>query len=381
MKRRGFTTTAIHESGPGKEAQGALRFPVYDTAAFGFESAESMADSFSGRRQAHAYTRISNPTVDALERRITALESAKATVAVASGMAALSVTFLNLLKAGENIVASASLFGGTYTFFKKILAPLGIETRFVPIDDPGAVETAVDEHTRAVFAETISNPGMIVADFNGIASIAAKRGIPVIADSTVTTPYLFHARDYGVNVVLHSTTKYVSGGATTMGGAIVDLGNFDWTKIPALAGYHRFNEMAFIARLRREVYRETGSCLAPHHAYLQTLGLETLALRMERICLNAGRLAEFLSAHSAVTSVRYPGLSSSPYHVLANKQFQGFGGILSMNLKSRAECFRFLNRLSVISRASNLGDNKTLALHPASTIFAGFTEEELKHLG
>jgi O-acetylhomoserine (thiol)-lyase len=341
-----------------------------------------MADVFSGRKASHAYTRISNPTVEAFERKITALESGVASVAVASGMAAISTTFLNLLTAGENIVSTSSLFGGTYTLFKKILSPFGVETRFVPAEDLDAIEAAIDGHTRAIFTETISNPCMIVADFEGMSHIAWKHRIPVIADSTVTTPYLFHARDFSVNIVLHSTTKYISGGATSMGGVIVDLGNFDWSQIPALADYDRFREAAFIARLRKEVYRETGSCLSPHNAYLQTLGMETLGLRMERICGNANSMAEFLSTHHAVKSVRYPGLPSSPFHDLARRQFNGlFGGILSLNLLGKAACFRFLNKLSLVSRASNLGDNKTLALHPASTIFAGFTEGEMKALG
>ncbi|MEE9914059.1 MAG: aminotransferase class I/II-fold pyridoxal phosphate-dependent enzyme [Deltaproteobacteria bacterium] len=381
MKPRGFTTRSIHEPALGKDAHGALRIPTYDTAAFGFASAEDMADSFSGRRAAHAYTRISNPTVDAFERKIAALESGLAAVGVASGMAAISATFLNLLAAGENIVSTASLFGGTYTFFQKILTPFGVETRFVPADDLAAMEAAIDGKTRAIFTETISNPGMIVPDFAAISAIARRHRIPLIADSTVTTPYLFSARDFGVNVVLHSTTKYISGGATSMGGIIVDLGNFDWSQIPALKDYHRFRDMAFLARLRKEIYRETGSCLAPHNAYLQTLGLETLALRMERIGMNANGLAAFLSAHRAVKSVQYPGLALSPFHDLAKRQFRGFGGILSLNLFSPQACFRFLNGLSLISRASNLGDNKTLALHAASTIFAGLTNAELKRLG
>lgn len=381
MKHRGFTTRAIHDAGLRKEAHGALRFPIYDTAAFGFESAEDMTDAFSGRKASHAYTRISNPTVDVFERKIAALESGLAAVAVASGMAAISTTFLNLLAAGENIVSTASLFGGTYTFFKKILSPFGVETRFVPADDLAAIEAAIDGKTRVIFTETISNPGMIIPDFAGISAIARLHRIPVIADSTVTTPYLFAARDFGVNVVLHSTTKYISGGATSMGGIIVDLGNFDWSQIPALKDYHRFGERAFLGRLRKEIYRETGSCLAPHNAYLQTLGLETLGLRLERVCTNATGIAEFLANHPAVKAVNYPGLPSSPFHDLAQRQFRGYGGILSLNLESRAACFHFLNKLALVSRASNLGDNKTLALHPASTIFAGLTEAELETLG
>ncbi len=382
MKKAGFTTRAVHEAGPRIDPHGALRFPVYDNVAFRFDSAEAMAEAFSGRRAAHAYTRITNPTVEAFEHKIAALEGGGSAVAVASGMAAISATLLNLVMSGENIVAASSLFGGTFALFTKVLAPLGIETRFVPADDPKAVEVSIDSRTRAIFAETISNPCMVVPDFKAISRIARGHGIPLIADSTVTTPYLFRARDFGVDIVVHSTTKYISGGASAMGGAIADLGTFDWSRIPALAHFHRFGESAFIARLRKEACREIGGCLAPHNAYLQSLGTETLALRMDRLCGNARSAAEFLAGHRAVRSVVYPGLPSSPYHGLARRQFRGlFGGILSLNLFSRAGCFRFLNGLALISRASNLGDNKTLALHPASTIFAGFTAEELEAVG
>lgn len=379
--RHSFTTQAIHESRFRTEAHGALRFPVYDGVAFGFGSAEEMADVFYGRKAAHAYTRISNPTVDAFERTMAALEGGIAGVACASGMAAISTMFFNLVAAGDNIIAASSLFGGTYTFLRKILPSFGVETRFVPADDPSAVEAAIDGRSRIIFAETISNPGMIVPDFAALSSIARKHGILLIADSTVTTPYLFHARDFGVNLVVHSTTKYISGGATTMGGIIVDLGNFDWSQIPALAEYHRFADMAFIARLRKEIHRETGSCLAPHSAYLQILGLETLALRMDRVCANAKNMAQYLTTHDSVESVLYPGLPSSPFYLTAGKQFRDCGGIISLNLHDKKDCFHFLNKLSIIRRATNLGDNKTLALHPASTIFAGIAEHEQKKLG
>lgn len=382
MKKQGFTTLAVHAWGPKQDAHGALRFPVYDNAAFRFDSAEAMAESFGGRRAAHAYTRITNPTVEALEYKINALENGFAAVAVASGMASITGALLNLLEAGDNVVTASSLFGGTYSFFRNVLAPLGIEVRFVPVEDLKAVEDATDARTRALFTETISNPCMIVPDFTGLSRISRKLGVPLIADSTVTTPYLFHAREFGVDIAVHSTTKYISGGATSMGGVIVDLGTFDWSRTPVLKSYHRFGEAAFIARLRKEVYREMGACLSPHNAYLQNLGAETLALRMDRLCGTAKAAAEFLEAQPAVRSVNYPGLVSSPYHELAQRQFNGkFGGILSMNLASKAACFRFLNGLSLVSRASNLGDNKALALHPASTLFAGFTEEQMKVVG
>jgi O-acetylhomoserine (thiol)-lyase len=382
MKSAGFTTRAIHEPVLKKDIMHALRFPVHAGVAYDFDSAESMADAFSGRKAAHAYSRISNPTVEVFERRMTALEDGLAAVAVSSGMASISTALLNILEEGDNIVSSSSLFGGTYSLFQNVLRPIGVKTRFVAPDDPEAVESAIDGHTRAIYLETISNPCMVVPDFGAISTIARKHHVMLIADSTVTTPYLFHAARFGVNIVIHSTTKYISGGATSMGGVIVDLGNFDWSSVPALKGYHRLKEWAFIARLRREVYRELGSCLSPHNAYLQSLGLETLALRMDKACRNAQSIAEYLATQSAVRSISYPGLLTSPFHELAKKQFSGMsGGILSFNLPDKASCFGFLNRLSLIRRASNLGDNKTLALHPASTIFAGFSGEEMKALG
>jgi O-acetylhomoserine (thiol)-lyase len=378
----GFTTKAVHGTGAGKDIHRALRPPVYDGAAFDFASAEIMADAFSGRKAAHAYTRITNPTVEDFERTVNSLEAGLGTVAVSSGMAAISATFLNLLVSGENIVSASSIFGGTYSLFTNVLAPFGVETRFVPSNDIKAITDAIDADTRVIYLETISNPCMVIPDISAISAIAREKGIVLIADSTVTTPYLFKAKNFGVNVVIHSTTKYFSGGATSVGGVIVDLGNFDWAGIPALKAWRKFGEFAFIARLRKEVCRETGGCLSPHNAFLQRLGAETLALRLDKICGNAQKIAEFLESHDLVATVCYPGLESSPYHYLALKQFGGrSGGILSFRLKDRDSCFRFLNNLKIISRSTNLGDNKTLALHPASTIFSGMTGEELTLLG
>lgn len=378
----GFSTKAVHESGARKESMHALRFPIYAGVAYDFDSAEAMADCFGGRSMDFAYSRISNPSVEVFEKRMTVLENGFASVAVSSGMAAISTAVLNLLNEKDNLVAASSLFGGTYSLFENVLRPLGIETRFVSIDKPAAVEAAVDGRTRAIFLETISNPCIVVPDVEAISAIAKRRNVVVVADSTVTTPYLFKAKPFGVNVIVHSATKYISGGATSMGGVIVDMGNFDWTSVPALRSYHRFHEQAFTARLRKEIYRETGSCLSPHDAYLQTLGLETLSLRMERICRNAQTVAEFLADHAAVRAVMYSGLASSPFHELAHRQFNGLhGGVLSFRLPDKAASFRFLNRLTLIRRATNLGDNKSLAIHPASTIFANLTAEAIRGLG
>jgi len=382
MSLIGFTTKAIHASGLRKEGARSLRFPVYAGVAFDFASAEAMADCFGGRSADFSYSRIANPTVEVFEQRMTSLEDGFASVAVASGMAAISATVVNLLSAGDNIVAGSSLFGGTYSLFKNVLGPLGVSARFVPAQDTEAIEAAMDDRTRLVFLETISNPCIVIPDFERISAIAKARNVAVVADGTVTTPYLFDAKRFGVNVVIHSSTKYLSGGATSMGGVIVDLGNFDWPSMPSLKKYHRFNENAFVARLRKEVYRETGACLSPHDAYLQTLGLETLSLRMDRACANARAMAELLRNREDVVAVSYSGLTSSPFHDLAERQFNGLhGGVLSFRLKERDAAFRFLNRLRLIKRATNLGDNKTLALHPTSTIFAGMTQEEMSCLG
>jgi O-acetylhomoserine (thiol)-lyase len=382
MAQPGFTTKSIHGANLQVESMHALRFPIYANAAFDFDSAEVMEDCFNGRSMDFAYSRISNPTVDIYEKKVTALEGGFATVAVASGMAAISTAILNLVQSGDNIVAASSLFGGTYSFFVNVLQPLGIEPRFAPIDNPQAFASAIGERTRVIFLETISNPCILVPDFEAISAIARKSNAVLMADSTVTTPYLFNAKCFGVDVVVHSATKYFSGGATSMGGVIVDMGTFDWTKIPSLRNYHRFKDHAFIARLRKEIYRETGSCLSPHNAYLQTLGLETLSLRMERICRNTQGLAEFLEGRPEVKSVMYSGLISSPFHELAERQFNGLhGGVLSFRLTDKASAFRFLNRLTLIKRATNLGDNKSLAIHPASTIFANLTDEAIKALG
>lgn len=378
----GFSTRAIHGAGPGTEPRRALQFPIYAGVAHDFESAEAMGATFSGRKAAFAYSRIANPTVDAFEKKMALLEDGLGSVAVSSGMAAISTTLLTLLAAGDNIVSSSSLFGGTFSLFRNVLSPLGIETRFVPIDDPDAIEAAIDGQTRAIFLETISNPRTVVPDFAEVSRIARAHRLVLIADSTATTPYLFSAKRHGADIALHSTTKYISGGATSMGGAIVDLGTFDWSAVPALEGYHRFREMAFLARLRKEVYRDTGSCMSPYDAYLQSLGLETLALRMERVCENARAIAEFLAGEDAVRSVDYPGLPSSPYHDLANRQFDGrYGGVLAFSLPDKASCFRFLNRLRLMRRSSNLGDNKSLALHSSTTIYVEFTAEEQKAMG
>ncbi len=377
-----FNTRAVHGRSAKRDFHGSIKQPIYSGAAFEFGSAEELEDAFVGRKPAHVYSRITNPTVDAFEQKMTALEDALASIAVASGMAAISNVFLGLLLPGDNIVSAASLFGGTYSLFNRTLAPLGIGTRLVDITQPESIRQAIDAKTRVIFFETIANPKMDVPDIEAVVAIAREHGLLVVADGTVTTPYLFRAKEYGVNVVVHSSTKFISGGGTSIGGVIVDLGNYDWSRFPSLARYHKHGEWAFISRLRKEVYRDLGACLSPYHAYLQSVGLESLSLRVDRCCANTLAIAGDLATRSEVKQVRYPGLADSPFHALAKKQFQGrFGAVLAFELGSKAECFTFLNQLKIIKRATNIGDNATLALHPASTIFVEYTDQEKLALG
>ena len=378
MDKLGFQTKAIHTKGSKNDPYRGVKMPIHIGVAFDFASAQDMEDSFLGKKPAHTYSRITNPTVEAFERKMVVLEQALTAVAVASGMAAISNTILNLTLAGENIVASNTLFGNTYSLFRDVLKPLDIETKFVNIDNLEEVKHAINEKTRLLFFETIANhPLMNVPDIQALVELAHVKNVVVIVDNTVTTPFLFQAKKYGVDLAVHSSTKFISGGGTDIGGVIVDFGNFDWSKIPALHRFHQMRQFAFIARLRKEVFRDIGACMSPQTAYLHSLGLETLALRVQRSSENAQKVAIFLQNHEKVKKVFYPGLTSDPYHSLAKQQFEGyFGGILGFELNSKELCFQCLDQLKIIKRASNLNDNTSLIIHPESTIFVSFSKED-----
>jgi len=379
----GFSTYAIHGAQSLQhDLHGALRPPVYDTVAFEQESAEDLSLVFSGRKPAHAYSRITNPTVAELENRIKLLSGGAAVVAVSSGMAAISNILLALAGSSTNIVTSKHLFGNTLSLIERTLKPWGLEARYVSMAEPSQVAAAIDRKTRAVFLETVTNPQLEVADIRTIARITSTKGVPLVVDNTVTTPYLFRSRDFGANIEVLSSTKYISGGATSVGGLIIDNGNFDWRRSPRLEDWAKqLGPMALAGALRREVYRNIGACLAPHHAYLHSLGLETMSLRIEKSCANALAVARFLEQHQKVASVNYPGLENSAHHKIAAAQFGSrFGGILTFDLQSREACFSFINKLQLIRRASNVNDNKSLVLHPASTIFCEYPEERLTDL-
>ena len=379
----GFATNAIHGNRSRKDIHGALRHPVYDSVAFEHDSAEDINLTFTGRRPAHAYSRITNPTVEEFENRIRLLSGGIAVIALSSGMAAISNIILTLGGCGTNIVTSSHLFGNTLSLLKKTLEPWGLETRLVSMSHPREISAAIDGKTRGVFLETVTNPQLEVADIRAVSSITAAKGVPLIVDNTVTTPYLFRSRDFGANIELLSSTKYISGGATTVGGLIIDNGNFNWQQSPRLAGWaKKMGPMALIGALRREAYRNIGACLAPHNAYLHSLGLETMSLRIEKSCSNALSVARFLKQHGRAQAVNYPGLEESVFHGTAANQFSNrFGGILTFELQSREQCFALINNLKLIRRASNVNDNKTLVLHPASTIFCEYPENDLEEMG
>ncbi|MFZ2657064.1 MAG: aminotransferase class I/II-fold pyridoxal phosphate-dependent enzyme [Victivallales bacterium] len=379
----GFTTKAVHAPYLKKDVHGSLHMPVYDSVTFEFESAEEIEAAFRGRKPRHAYSRISNPTVEHLEQKIRNVSGALAVVAVSSGMAAIANTIMSIAQAGDNIVTTKFIFGNTYSLFKNTLEPWGLETRYADLLRPETVEALIDGNTRALFFETITNPQLEVANAVALAEIARRHKILLLCDTTTTPVYFFNSKAFGVDVEMLSSTKYMSGGATSVGGIIIDNGTYDWSGIPKMrkdAG--QYGPYTLVTKLKREVFRNFGACLSPHNAYLQSVGLETLALRADRSCSNSLAIAKFLEGHGKIVKVNYPGLESSPFHRTAKLQFGGsFGGILTFELPSRDDCFKFLNRLRLVRRATNINDNKTLAIHPASTIFCEYTQEMKAAMG
>jgi O-acetylhomoserine (thiol)-lyase len=375
---KGFATKAIHGSIRKNDPHGTLRPAVYDSVAFEFRTALEMQQAFEGRRLAHSYSRISNPTVEEFEDRARILADAKGAIAVASGMAAIANVILAVAEAGANIVTSRFLFGNTYSLFEQTLKPWGLQVSYVDMTNPGKLEAAINDKTRAVFLETITNPQLQVADMRMVTRVAEAHSVPVVIDGTTTTPFLFKSRDFGVAVEVISSTKSISGGATSVGGLIIDNGIFDWTKNPKVRPWaEKCGPMGLLVFLRREIYRNLGACLSPQNAYLHTLGLETLDLRLQKSCANALQIARSLEKCPGIKEVRYPGLESSPWHKIARSQFpNGYGSLVGFRLESREACFALMNKCQVVRRATNIHDNKTLILHPASTIFCECSAEE-----
>lgn len=378
VSRMRFDTKLIH-GGTVPGPYGATKTPIAQCSAFAYNTAEELEDLFKGRAVGQVYTRIGNPTLESLEKRLAAVEDGIAAIVTASGMAAITTAVMTIVRSGDEILSSSSLFGGTYSLFCDTLSNYGIKTRFVDPTALTTLEAAVNDTTRLIFVETIGNPKMDVPDIAAIAGIAKKNGIPLMVDATVSTPYLARVKELGADIVIHSTSKFINGTANSIGGAIIDAGTFNWDseKFPHFAPFYRkYRNLAFSARTRKLIHKDFGACAAPMNSFLLGEGLETLALRMERHCANALRLARFLQAQEQVRWVNYPGLPDSPHFEVANRQFQGrFGGVFTFGLADKASAFRFINALTLAKNLANIGDTKTLVIHPASTICADYTAE------
>ncbi|MGN0153664.1 MAG: O-acetylhomoserine aminocarboxypropyltransferase/cysteine synthase family protein [Lachnospiraceae bacterium] len=377
MTECGFNTTLLHGV-DDKNPFGTTQVPIYQSSAFRHESAEDLEKIFTNKAMGFSYTRINNPTVEAFEKRITKLEGGIGSVACASGMAALFNAFMNVLQSGDEIVAAAGLYGGTVELFEDLEA-FGITTRYVKENIPEAYEELITDKTRIIFAETIGNPKLDVTDIEAVAKMAHLHNLPFIVDNTVATPYLVKPIELGADVVVNSSSKYINGNSDAISGILTYAGRFKWDedRYPGMAPYKKFGPMGYIAKLRNGLFRNTGACLSPQNAFLNNLGLETLGLRMERQCENALQLAKFLDSLDADITVNYPGLSDSPYHELASKQLNGgYGAIVTLRTGSKDRAFRIINALKIPFILSNIGDTKTLVIHPASTIAVHLSEEE-----
>jgi O-acetylhomoserine (thiol)-lyase len=357
--------------------------PLYESVAFEFDSAEQIEANFKGEYIAHVYSRSSSPTVEYFELKLKALTQSNGVIAVSSGMAAISNTILAITKAGDNIISGNRLFGHTFSLFKNTFSEFGLETRFSELKSKEEIEKLIDSKTRAIYFETVTNPQLEIAAIEMLAEVAQKHQILLIADSTLTPPNVFRAGKFGVNIEVISTTKYISGGATSFGGAIVDHGNYPWENNPNLSAYiEKFKKNALLAKIRKNIYRNTGGSMAPQTARFQIQGLDIMELRVEKCYQNCLALGEFLQKHPNVKKVNYPGLKNDPGFQKAQKYFEGIPGtIMTFDLESKAACFSFMNKLKIIRRATNLNDNKTLIIHPHSTIYAEFSEKERAEAG
>lgn len=378
-------TQLIHGAYAPDEETGATTLPIFQSTSFAYKTAEGLEAVFAGREAGFVYTRINNPTLDLFERRMTVLEDGLAAVSCSSGMAAISCTVLTLAGTGDEIVSGNSIFGGTYSLFDHTLKRYGITTRFVESTDVEAYRDAITDQTKLIFVETIGNPKLDVPDVAAIAEIAKERGVVMVVDNTVTTPVLVQPKKLGADIVIHSTSKYINGHGNAIGGIIIDCGTFDWSNSRydhLKPFYDRVKNFTFIASLRNQVYRDLGCCFSPFNAFLMSVGVESLAVRMERHCSNAFRVAEFFSAHPKVDEVRYPGLDSHPNHEAARRQFNDrYSALLTLRLGTKDKCFRFINSLKRVQNLANLGDAKTLVIHPASTFCIDANDEERRAMG
>ncbi|MGC6424775.1 MAG: O-acetylhomoserine aminocarboxypropyltransferase/cysteine synthase family protein [Lentimonas sp.] len=394
-----FGTLSLHAGHTPDSATGSRAVPIYQTTSYMFRDSDHAAKLFSLEELGNIYTRIMNPTTDVLEKRVAALEGGVAALAHSSGQAAITSAILNIAKAGDNIVSASQLYGGTFTLFKYTLPKLGIEVRFADAENPETFAPLIDENTKAIYGDTVGNPRLNIFPFEEISALCHKEKLPLIIDNTAASPAVCRPLEHGANVVVNSLTKYLGGHGTSIGGIVVDGGNFDW-------GSGRFSEftepdpsyhglvhwevfkafppagdanIAYIMKMRLQLLRDTGNCASPFNSFLHIQGIETLHLRMERHCENALKIAEYLQGHEAVSWVNFPGLSDSQHNAAAQKYFYSgkFGALVGFGLKGGLEAGRkFIDNLELFSHLANIGDAKSLAIHPASTTHQQLDEEQ-----
>jgi O-acetylhomoserine (thiol)-lyase len=374
-----FQTQVIHAAQSPEDWQGATLPPIFQTASHLHHTADNLSQTFAGKTSDHIYMRLTNPTNRVLEEKLTALEGGLGAVVMSSGMAAVSNACMALLRAGDEFVSGNSLFMSTYLLFTKVFKKYDITARLVESTDMAALEAAVNSKTRFVYLETIGNPKMDIPDLIQAAAIAHRHGIPLLVDNTLATPYLCRPFELGADVVIHSTTKYLSGHGDAVGGVVIDGGNFSWPedRFPDFKPFiERKGRLAFLDKVWREHHINFGTTQAPMHAYLTMVGLDTLALRMERHLANALEVAQYLKERPEITWLNYPGLEDHASHSIAGKQFggKGFGGMLAFGLKDQESCFKFIDNLRMVYHLANLGDCKTLVIHPYSSQYISFDE-------
>lgn len=378
-----FNTKLIHGN-LSIDHTGATNTPLYLSNAYAHKSAENLEDIFIGKSMGYAYTRISNPTVLSFERRMASIEGGLNATSAASGMSAIYLAIMNVLEPGDKIIASCGLYGGTYTLIRN-LKSFGIKVKFLDQLNKESLQSAVDENTKLIFAETIGNPKLDVLDIEPVSKICKLHNIILMIDSTMTTPYLIKPLDYGADVVIHSTSKYINGTSNSIGGIIIDGGSnkYSDSKHKNFQPYvKKFGNMSFTAKLKDTIGKDIGPVMSPFNAFLNLTGVETLALRMKEHCKNALMVAKYLESNKKVSDVNYPGLESSRYHDLISKYYKnGASGILTFRLGSKKKAFNFLNSLKLILNLTNIGDTKSIIIHPSSTICSNNTEEEKIQMG
>lgn len=382
MKKKGFSSTILHADRAGKPEHGVLHKAIHPSVAYGYEDARELAEVFQNKRSGFAYGRQSNPTVEALAQKITLMENGLASVIFATGMAAIGSTLLALLRAGDHIVSSAYLFGNTNSLFNT-LSSLGVEVSFVDATEVDNVASAIQPNTRLVFVETIANPVTQIADLAAIGDLCEQKGLIYFVDNTMTSPCLFQPVDVKASLIINSLTKYIGGHGNALGGSVTDTGLYDWSQFPNIYDNYKNREAAHwgITQIRKKGLRDFGAALGPEAAHHLSVGSDTLSLRITKACDNALALAEFCNKHPKVKKVFYPGLSAHPQHERAKNLFRHFGAIFSIELDDSLDCFDFLNALELVVSSSNLGDNRTLAIPVAHTIYFEMGPERRASMG